>query len=230
MALRPILKALPDSDGPLSPDALPFASCNSKFSFFSQRVHFPPTPALTSTQITHSPGSYDRAPIVVAPNSCALPERGGRVYQSATSRSLPKGSYFHPRAFEACECEQSRPSPPPPASEPPALIPDVSSSETDESDGCWSPDPSSPPAPSVATPNPALVHYAFASRPIPRTHSQEEFDHALSFLPYPPAQLNDKPKPKRRRSLCGRRFRELCRSKEQCAFREEGLDGCLGGF
>ncbi|KAL9710753.1 hypothetical protein Ac2012v2_006289 [Leucoagaricus gongylophorus] len=40
-------------------------------------VHFA---ALTSTFLVHSSAAYDRSPIVVAPNLCALPERGGRTY------------------------------------------------------------------------------------------------------------------------------------------------------
>ncbi|KIY70058.1 hypothetical protein CYLTODRAFT_452082 [Cylindrobasidium torrendii FP15055 ss-10] len=40
-------------------------------------VHFPSSPLLTKT---FDAPSYDRTPIVVVPNSCALPERGGRCY------------------------------------------------------------------------------------------------------------------------------------------------------
>lgn len=40
-------------------------------------VHFA---TLTSTFLVHSSAAYDRSPIVVAPNLCALPERGGRTY------------------------------------------------------------------------------------------------------------------------------------------------------
>jgi len=57
-------------------DPLPF----SKHPIHSPHVHFPPTPTLTSTIFTHSAVQYDRAPIVVAENVCALPERGGRCY------------------------------------------------------------------------------------------------------------------------------------------------------
>ncbi|KAF9449993.1 hypothetical protein P691DRAFT_798676 [Macrolepiota fuliginosa MF-IS2] len=118
---RPILKSLPE----YSP--LPF----SKYPLDSPHVHFPPTPTLTSTSFTHSSIAYDRAPITVSENECALPERGGRCYdiQPRHKRSSrhthnrnrsrgdtvggsdntqgpdPKGSYFHPRAFEVCEPE-----------------------------------------------------------------------------------------------------------------------------
>lgn len=118
---RPILKSLPE----YSP--LPFSS----YPLHSPHVHFPPTPSLTSTSFTHPSTVYDRAPIVVSENVCALPERGGRCYtpQPRNKRSSrrsrthsytdsvdgpsnaqapePKGSYFHPRAFEACEPERS---------------------------------------------------------------------------------------------------------------------------
>ncbi|PAV22574.1 hypothetical protein PNOK_0253100 [Pyrrhoderma noxium] len=40
------------------------------------QVHFPPPTSLTQTHYTHSGTHYDRAPIVVLPNDCALPERG----------------------------------------------------------------------------------------------------------------------------------------------------------
>jgi hypothetical protein len=45
-------------------------------------VHFPPSPIISKTFMAHSPSTYDRSPIVVAPNTCALPERGcpGRTY------------------------------------------------------------------------------------------------------------------------------------------------------
>jgi hypothetical protein len=38
---------------------------------------------------------YDRAPIVVTPNTCALPERGGRKFVMSNQGGL---SYFHPNA------------------------------------------------------------------------------------------------------------------------------------
>ncbi|KAJ7696722.1 hypothetical protein B0H17DRAFT_874445, partial [Mycena rosella] len=115
---------------------LPFAACSSRVMFSTPHVHFPSTPGLTLTADTHSPGTYDRAPIAVSPNSCALPERGDRVYP--TPSSPLKGSYFHPRAFEACETE---PVPP--------LLPDLSS-ETDEWEECLSPPQQSSPEPRVA--------------------------------------------------------------------------------
>ncbi|CAA7265004.1 unnamed protein product [Cyclocybe aegerita] len=47
----------------------------------SPHVHFPPSPSkLAATFVTHSPGSYDRAPIAVSPNPLALPSWGDRIY------------------------------------------------------------------------------------------------------------------------------------------------------
>ncbi|KAJ7729095.1 hypothetical protein DFH07DRAFT_722145, partial [Mycena maculata] len=129
---RPILKALPEPDlsNPpfselVSPNPLPFAACNSR-AMCTPHVHFPSTPGLTFTGDAYSPGTYDRAPIAVSPNSCALPRRGERVYRSSSVPPI-KGSYFHPHAFEACETE------PIAATAVPPLLPDLSS-ETDEWD------------------------------------------------------------------------------------------------
>ncbi|KAF6761372.1 hypothetical protein DFP72DRAFT_38976 [Ephemerocybe angulata] len=175
MSLRPALKACATDDR--SP--FPFASSSTLLD--SHHVHFPPTPILTSTALTHSPNVYDRAPISVSPNNCALPERGCRVYGSddaqgspPTSTSPPE-SYFLPKRPEMMHSLQAwavdghhsmllQPSPssarytiPPP----PSLIPDMSS-ESDDSDPCASPaPPSSPKIPHV------YVQYTSSSTPYP---------------------------------------------------------------
>ncbi|KAF8816141.1 hypothetical protein BYT27DRAFT_7051219, partial [Phlegmacium glaucopus] len=100
MPPRPILKGLPTSNPPFASseaasNPLPFSSCSTILD--SPHVHFPPTPSLTSTEITHSSFSYDRAPIVVAPNTCALPERGGRKFIGSNHSKGGLG-YFHPHA------------------------------------------------------------------------------------------------------------------------------------
>ncbi|GJE97824.1 hypothetical protein PsYK624_140460 [Phanerochaete sordida] len=124
---RPILKASRIKHLTLPP--LPFAACTGN-PLQSPHVHFPPTPCLVqSTHPAHSPRTYDRKPIVVSPNACDLPERAERRLplrsppadfelerpsrSRSRSRSPPDagarepvlGSYFHPRAFEACTTE-----------------------------------------------------------------------------------------------------------------------------
>jgi len=94
-APRPILKgSIVSSETASNP--FPFSSCPNIFD--SPHVHFPPTPTLTSTEITHSSFMYDRAPIVVTPNICALPERGGRKFSGSNSNQGGGLGYFHPHA------------------------------------------------------------------------------------------------------------------------------------
>ncbi|KAI0347619.1 hypothetical protein BDW22DRAFT_1349644 [Trametopsis cervina] len=116
---RPILKRVVSSNRQAKhTPALPFATCGR---ILSPHVHFPPTPSMVaSTHTVHSPQTYDRKPIIVSPNYCALPDREDRSLYSppadfeveqrgrarASSRAEQiKGSYFHPRAYEACEPE-----------------------------------------------------------------------------------------------------------------------------
>ncbi|OCH95709.1 hypothetical protein OBBRIDRAFT_498768 [Obba rivulosa] len=143
---RPILKR----ESPLIEPtliALPFAACPT---ILSPHVHFPPTPRISSQHPAHSPRTYDRAPIVVSPNVCQLPQRGARTLYSppthfevekrGRSRSRGpdvKGSYFHPRAYEACKPEPLGDAPPSLDTSmpmPPSLVQDLSpSDESDES-------------------------------------------------------------------------------------------------
>lgn len=118
---------------------LPYAQAN---------VHFPTAKReLVKTRITHSPTSYDRSPIVVPPNSCALPARGcpGRTYDPTPVS--PSGRTMHPsaqpQAYYAASAPRSqspsrmrRPATPCAV---PGLIPDEGSS--DDSDGLISPPP-----------------------------------------------------------------------------------------
>ncbi|KAI6017472.1 hypothetical protein EDC04DRAFT_2554863, partial [Pisolithus marmoratus] len=149
MSPRPILKPrieLPTPE-PLA-EPFPFATCPSVLR--TPHVHFPPTPTLTSTFTTHSSSIYDRTPVVVPPNVCALPGRHERERESdsfspahsRTRKPTPKGSYFHPRAYEACAPETCSPSllwsspghSPPPPFPPPPLIPDTSYDFSSDSD------------------------------------------------------------------------------------------------
>lgn len=123
---------------------LPFTACGT---IISPHVHFPPTPGLTETHPAHSPHTYDRHPIMVSPNACLLPERNGRQIHTPTvefeierpqrgrsqerkpKQTSVKGSYFHPRAFEACEPEPLDGSI---SLSPPPLVRDASSPSDEE--------------------------------------------------------------------------------------------------
>ncbi|KIK97241.1 hypothetical protein PAXRUDRAFT_825133 [Paxillus rubicundulus Ve08.2h10] len=134
-------------------------------------VHFPPSPALTCTYVAYSSLTYDRSPIIVAPNTCALPERGcpGRTYtldehdpsQSSSPprrRSHHNGIHVHPHAVSNHQVSNSSDRTTGVEDDPlgaptrasslhlPPLIPDLSS-ESDESDG--SATPPLMPAPSI---------------------------------------------------------------------------------
>ncbi|KAG6911072.1 hypothetical protein DXG01_004587 [Tephrocybe rancida] len=157
----------------------------------SRAVHFPPSPSLTThTYTAYSSAAYDRSPIQVSPNSCALPERGcpGRTYTldeqpTSTQERNPRRYYssrgLHPRALA---CASSSTLPP--------LIPDLYS-ESDESDGSTSPPSDSYPPPShlLGLPLPPDHLYSssydpyspYSMTPPPITPS------ALAFLPHPPS-------------------------------------------
>lgn len=202
MSPRPILK-------PARPDAIRQPVYSQPFrqpAHHEQQpltVHFPPSPALTRTFLVHSASTYDRSPIIVSPNDCALPERGcpGRTYfdellpSSPTSRKqcMPTKGY-HPRAFSSKSSLSPSPSPASFGSSydsVPPLVPDFSS-ESEESDGV-----SSLPAPSSITYGP----HGLPTPPSPyRTLSNSlgismhtlgyaacDQDAALAFLPYSPA-------------------------------------------
>ncbi|KAJ4481014.1 hypothetical protein J3R30DRAFT_3287480 [Lentinula aciculospora] len=138
---RPILKRSPSACHE-NDSELPF--------YGMQAVHFPPSPSLSRFYNAHPSSIYDRSPIVVSANACALPERGcpGRTYtlderNLSTSQSLvkfvppPRGGHLHPRALNQRQAQslqnENFPRCPP-------LIPDLSS-ESEESDGFISPPP-----------------------------------------------------------------------------------------
>ena len=143
-------------------------------------VHFPPSPALTRTFSAYSAAAYDRSPIVVSPNSCALPERGcpGRTYtleeqhelECRPQRAIARARDYHPRAlaFASASSSSMNMNMPPV----PALVPDLSS-ESDESDapsGCAPPDLAAAyyaPAPSsTSSSNPSKhPHFPFIAEP-----------------------------------------------------------------
>lgn len=81
---RPILKRASVS-GPTVPTTVlpaPEAGAFNSRSGSGNGVHFPPHAILASTHIAYSADAYDRSPIAVMPNECALPARGcpGRTY------------------------------------------------------------------------------------------------------------------------------------------------------
>lgn len=152
------------------------------------QVHFPPSPTISRIYSAHSSSTYDRSPIIVSPNSCALPERGcpGRTYtlddsspSASTSRRYApsnNGRHLHPRAVNFPDTALSRAQPP---TVPPPLIPDLSS-ESDESD--------------EHTLYP-LRHRQYPSQqytsfdPFSNIHNADGVSTptALSFLPHPPS-------------------------------------------
>ena len=127
---------------------LPFARCTT---LRSPHVHFPPTPALVaSTHPVHSPQTYDRRPLSLSPSPNAVssltefeverPERGRPREKPRDSDVI--GSYFHPRACEACEPEDLSDSDL--FLTPPLLVRDMSplsSSDEDQLDVTTPPDP-----------------------------------------------------------------------------------------
>ena len=143
-------------------------------------VRFPQSPA-TCTYSAYSASAYDRSPIVVTPNNCALPERGGRTYtldESQPRRGISFARDFHPRALAFASSR----------SDLPQLIPDVSSSE-EESDG-WS-----------AAPPPSTASFGIhgLAGPASKCNSDDiEMNgytnsvDALAFLPYPPSSPSQK--------------------------------------
>lgn len=179
-------------------------------------VHFPPPPSLTCTFSAYSSVAYDRSPIVVSPNNCALPERGcpGRTYtleESAAqqpSRGISYARDFHPRALAFASRSSSPRSTRTPIDAAvnerssyypslPQLIPDLSS-ESDESDGF-----SSTPSASTAPYSTFGIH-GLAGHPSKYnadSYSGLEVDkytpcvddsNALAFLPYPPSPPSHK--------------------------------------
>ncbi|KAI0297559.1 hypothetical protein B0F90DRAFT_1738083 [Multifurca ochricompacta] len=222
--LRPCLKHRTDLDPPAPTNSpLPFALYPS--SDLGPRVHFPPTPGLCQTHLTHSSAIYDRAPIVVLPNACALPERNGRTYpppsespacqKKRRSTQAAQGVVCHSQVFTTASNNASSSSSSSssissgPPGRLPSLVPDFSSSESDESDMS-----STPPEP---------THFPSTGYP-PISLIDSASDLAFSFLPH----ANEHEKARRERSRS--RSRGISRSIRKSEFAIPELDGCLGGF
>ncbi|KAF4604508.1 hypothetical protein EYR40_003282 [Pleurotus pulmonarius] len=87
VALSPLLLALPFTSSPtINSPSSPYHPSPR-----SPHVHFPPTPSLASTFVTHSASTYDRTPVDLPPNPLELPPRGRRAYDSSFADSLSQG-------------------------------------------------------------------------------------------------------------------------------------------
>ncbi|KAH9929783.1 uncharacterized protein B0H18DRAFT_1117324 [Fomitopsis serialis] len=231
---RPILKRDSCPAPLVDVDELPFTTCDY---ILSPHVHFPPTPHMTSLRFTHSPNTYDRAPILVSPNGCLLPKRGERTFYSppadfdserrgrSRSRSSSRtrdddspgdvmGSYFHPRAFEACSPEPLEvPTTTSDNASLPILVPDLSPS--DESDDLVEtpPDPSAMAAASIA------IHAkpAFSAPP-------------LAGKCDVPTNAGHRPPPRSLRRRKEKPDGVRPHLKRNVTFAPDLDEGCLGGF
>ncbi|KAI8974777.1 hypothetical protein BD414DRAFT_497434 [Trametes punicea] len=197
---RPILKRT-SASAPSAPPPQdePSALLAIDPSILSSLVRFPPQPALAHTLGSALP--YDRSPIVVTPNRCALPERGcpGRTYTlddpspalrkaKRAGLSPSRGKHLHPRVVS--DRDLSDDNDPTPRQSPrvdhfplPPLIPDLSSESSEESDGIASPPPelySSSVPHSKMSLEQSLMNLTLAGTNAPSTS-------ALSFLPHPPS-------------------------------------------
>jgi len=226
--LRPCLKHHTDPEPPAPPNSpFPFALSSS---VLGPRVHFPPAPGLCQTHLTHSPSIYDRAPIVVVPNDCALPARNERTYtpssecskkrRSAQEAAPVYGAAIHPHALAeparaqaaAGTVSATSVSPADPVGRVPPLVADLSSSESDESDVSTPPVPSR--FPSTGHPPISIVD-----------GNGDATATALSFLPH----ANEREKPRKERNSRSRPHTSP-RSVRTSEFAVPDLDGCLGGF
>jgi hypothetical protein len=207
-------------------------------------VHFPPSPALTCTYVAYSSLTYDRSPIIVAPNICALPERGcpGRTYtldehEPPKSSSPPRrrshhnGIHLHPRAVLNHPVSNSPPRTTGVDDDPlgaptrvsllhlPPLIPDLSS-ESDESDGSATPPPSMSnssltPAPSIPRPRARGDGKTYTSSACEQGYPSNSPN--PSFLPYSPSP-EDAHKARRRRQRDRSRERDRHRETKYTSY------------
>ncbi|TFK88626.1 hypothetical protein K466DRAFT_444516, partial [Polyporus arcularius HHB13444] len=201
---RPCLKRSSHPLPPSPPQDEPSTLLAIDPSILSPLVRFPPHTALAHTLGNALP--YDRSPIVVLPNRCALPARGcpGRTYDpdepsssTSTRRSKrssisPVGKHLHPRAVDGHDPRSFSDDDPTPRQSPrvdyhpplPPLIPDLSSESSEESDGVASPPPElyhshTSPHGKMSLEQ-SLMHLSLAGTNAPSSS-------ALSFLPHPPS-------------------------------------------
>lgn len=188
---------------------------------------------VASTHLVHSPQTYDRKPIVVSPNSCGLPQRGdrklysppadfeverrergrGRGHSGAAGDHV-KGSYFHPRAYEACEPE--------PLEvqdlnmSPPLLLADDYDSDSDEESVTTPPDPKLPIMGAAVS---EAAKSTISSRPLTPYRS-------TYMCARGPQTVEKNVEGYQRPLLLQRRVVRLEQEDQLCGINE----GCLGGF
>jgi len=251
MASRPILKTNTDNETWGSP--FPFAASSRIVD--TPRVHFPPTPRLAATGTTHSPRIYDRAPIDVSPNACALPGRGERNFipidiptrcrelrMNHQARDTSQGRnerYLHPRAYEAIDqdadfCYTRDTLSPPPFSLDPELDPYASSPSDSSFHGRRSPmlsvglsiSPSSVSMLSISPLSPGPSSLSRSFNFIP--------DRSYPSLPHDFSQEDEglKDTSKRIKSKKSRNLYRTTHLSTSCSTSGfyEPVDGCLGGF
>jgi len=221
-------------------------------------VRFPSSPKLSTVHLTHCPTSYDRTPIVVLPNSCALPERNCRSYSpngtpnpANPTQSSNWGKELHPSVFNRTSpnhvqfgngtYEGSL--------LPPPLTSDDGSSE--ESDGLASPPPefvSNPPSrqnvPSQAhlhsapLSHPPISPYGSSSGPDTYATSSSSYDHSsgtpseysLSFLPYAPSAYCQSNKRDKQHKHQQGQHRVVHPTSFTSSWSQSEESSCLGGF
>lgn len=93
---RPILKRSDSGNGSFTSSTSDSAYDSSATSppsspSHNRTVHFPRPGPVTETSFTHSPCTYDRSPIVVEKNECAIPKRGARTYYQGEDRGEGRG-------------------------------------------------------------------------------------------------------------------------------------------
>lgn len=119
---------------------------------------------------------------------------------------------------------------PPLAFDPPPLVLDASSSESDDSPV------TTPPDPRAASMTPRTFHqYAQGPhspplyRPSITPHEPVDLDNALRFLPHPPSPPEERSR-RKRSSTPGPKLRRQPKFADAGSFASPALDGCLGGF
>lgn len=211
---RPIYDNRPPRLSPLpTPHALPFARYLPDT--LTPRVHFPSTPSMiTSMHQTHAPHVYDRAPILVSPNVCFLPERDNGSEETMES-------YFDPRTFEICQNVEKNLI----ATEdldrlaaPARILPSDLLSESDDSD-LGSPQLSPPIYANLST-----------STPAPALRSKPRVDRRMHAASTSTLSSNASTKTTRPQIRRAARSSHRVTSSHSASFEEPPLDGCLGGF